>query len=98
LAHLAAEPAETTRPRNTLQRALAKPLLLKALFLGIFALSFIVAWENKYGPVCMNALEHLQELAGFMANYVHRTDMFLIQSLATCGALFWYVCVLLLPG
>lgn len=43
--------------------------------------------------LCMNALEYFRELIVWMVSHVNDADMFLVQSVVTCGALFWYVTV-----
>ena len=57
----------------------------ETIFQVVFTLLFIV------GGLCMNATTYYLELAQWLLSHVTDADMFLIQSVVTCGALFWYV-------
>lgn len=39
----------------------------------------------------MNASTYYTELIGWLLSHVNDTDMFLVQSVVTCGALCWCV-------
>jgi hypothetical protein len=41
--------------------------------------------------ICMNAITYYSELTRWLLSHANDTDMSLLQSIVTCGALFWSV-------
>lgn len=39
----------------------------------------------------MNAIQFYRELVDWILSHVTDADMFIVQSVVTCGALFWFV-------
>lgn len=51
--------------------------------------SFILIILPALELFCMNAATYYAELIDWLLSHVSDTDMFLLQSAVTCGALFW---------
>lgn len=92
-----AEPIEVqiSPPPPVLLPLLRLHVLIRSVqvFIALHIFEYSVRAQNTFCvnalEYCMNAFEYFRELIAWMVRHV-QSDMFLIQSFVTCGALFWY--------
>jgi hypothetical protein len=63
---------------------------LITLVTGVLVVFVCASDERARTALCMNAATYYSELSSWLLSHVNDTDMFLVQSVVTCGALFWY--------